>query len=85
MHFIIGGIKIWKTSMFYVLNLNVLLNPPDTLNRLINKAIIAIQQTTNWIYKTALHEWAGFIKAIKTWQQLKLHFALGRGLKICQQ
>ena len=46
--------------------------PAYTMEQMIDKAIIAIQNTG--LYSTAILEWNGFLAANKTWIGLKLHF-----------
>ena len=46
--------------------------PAYTMEQMIDKAIIAIQNTG--LYGTAILEWNGFLAANKTWIQLKTHF-----------
>jgi len=50
----------------------IVAKPPYTLEQMIDKGVIAIQETG--LYQTALLEWNGFAEANQTWPELKSHF-----------
>ncbi|KAL7483519.1 hypothetical protein ACHAW6_009166 [Cyclotella cf. meneghiniana] len=55
-----------------------LAKPPYMMEQMIDKAIIAIQDTG--LYSTMLLEWEGFEANNKIWYELKLHFEEAYGL-----